>query len=111
MPDTEHVERLAGILVDALDVDWVSVPSMPAFAAEVSGTSDRRTNRALVAATLVALLDEPAVRIVTADMTRELTDAAALTRHLDTEWPDDGEPITNDIGWLVERDFEPRQPH
>jgi hypothetical protein len=110
VPDTGQVERLAAVLVDALEVDWVSIPSMPAFAAEVSGTWDRRANRALVAATLLALLDDPAVKIVTDDMTRELTDAGALSRHLDAEWPDDGEPIEKDVGWLVERDFELAQP-
>ena len=107
--DGSPVERLSAELLQALDIDWVSIPSMPAFAADITGTWDRRTNRELVVATLVALLDDPDVRIVSGDMTRELTDAASLIESLDEVWPDDGSPIEQEIGWLVERDFELRQ--
>lgn len=104
-----QVERLVLDLVDALEDDWVSIPSMTTLAADVSGTWDRRTNRALICAALLALTGRDDVKVVDADMGHEFTSRDELARHLDREWPDNGQPIESEIGWLVERDFELRQ--
>ena len=104
-----QVEQLVVELVDALADDWVSIPSMTTPAAAVSGTWDRRANRALIRDALLALLERDDVKLVDGDMSREFTNRDELAEHLNSEWPDDGEPIARDIGWLVERDFELRQ--
>ena len=104
-----QIELLVVELVDALHDDWVSVPSMTTPAAGISGTWDRRVNRTLIRDALLALVGRDDVKVVDADMSHEFTSRGELATHLDREWPDDGQPIENEIGWLVERDFELRQ--
>ena len=110
MDHSQQVERLVLDLVDALKDDWVSIPSMTTLAADVTGTWDRRKNRNLICEALLVLAGRDDVRVVDADMSHEFTSRDELARHLDEQWPDTGEPIENEIGWLVERDFELRQP-
>ena len=110
MADQQDVDALARQLLEDLQIDWVSIPRMPWFAARILGHGETpRTTRELVVAALLELVADPAVRVVDGDMSRELTTRDELIRHLDAEWPDDGSPIEGDIGWLVERDFVLRQ--
>ena len=110
MAERDDVDELVRQLLDDLEVDWVSIPRMPWFASRVLGTrDDRRACRDLVVSALLTLAAHPQAKVVDADMSREFTSRDELAQHLEAEWPDDGQPIEGEIGWLVDRDFELRQ--
>ena len=111
MVEQQDVDELARQLLDDLEVDWVSIPRMPWFAARILGPRDNPgAARELITSTLLDLVGHPEAKVVDADMSHEFTSRDELARHLDEQWADTGEPIENEIGWLVERDFELRQP-
>ena len=109
MSNGRQVQMLTEYLLDALQEDWVMVPAMAWWAAKVLGTGDTQEQARLVRETLLALVDHPRAKVVNGDMTHAFADKAELEGHLDAEWPDNGEPIENDIGWLVDRDFDVSQ--
>jgi hypothetical protein len=109
MADRRMIELLTRDLLDALEVDWVSIPAMTWFAARVAKGSDDHARRELVIQALLDLLDDPRVKVVSFDMSRNFDSAAELSRHLNETWPE-GKPPEVETGWLVEQDFELRQP-
>ena len=110
MAQSAAVDRLAAQLVDELEVDWVSVPRMPWFAARVLGTTERTPCRELVVEALVALIDHPAAKVVDGNMRRVFTDPVELRRHLDELWPDSDHLPDVEPGWLVERSYDVSHP-
>jgi hypothetical protein len=106
MARSAAVDRLAAELVDELEVDWVSIPRMPWFAARVLGTTERTPCRDLVVEALVALIDHPEAKVVDGNMRRVFTDPVELREHLAETWPDADHLPDVEVGWLVERDYD-----
>ena len=111
MVDEELVDRLERDLLDDLQDDWVSVMAMVWSAQHVLQLTDPREIQEVITATLVRLLDNPTVKIVTGGMGQALATQHELVEHIGREWPSHGEiPVSGEVVWLVERDFELRQP-
>ena len=104
------VDRLERDLLTDLEDDWVSVMAMVWSAQHVLKMTDLREIQSVVTATLVRLLQNPEVKLVTGGMGHALTSEDELVDHIRREWPTDGEiPVSGEVVWLVDRDFELRQ--
>jgi hypothetical protein len=110
MVDERLVDRLERDLLEDLEDDWVSVMAMVWSAQHVLNLTDLTEIQEVITATLVRLLDNPTVKLVTGGMGHTLTTERELVEHMSSEWPTDGEiPVSGEVVWLVERDFELRQ--
>ena len=108
--DEQLVDRLERDLLEDLKDDWVSVMAMVWSAQHVLKMTDLREIQEVITATLVRLIDNPGVKVVTGGMGQELTTKQELVAHVGREWPTNGEiPVSGEVLWLVDRDFELRQ--
>ena len=104
------IDRLEQDLLEDLEDDWVSVMAMVWSAQHVLRMTDPREIQEVVTATLVRMLHNPAVKLVTGGMGHALTSEEELLAHIRREWPTSREiPMSGEVVWLVERDFELRQ--
>ena len=111
MVDAELVDRLADDLLDDVRDDWVSVMAMVWSCEQVLHMTDLHEIEEVITATLVRLIDHPDVKVLDGDMVRVFADPVELAQHIHHEWPRSGDiPVSGDVVWLVERDFELRQP-
>jgi hypothetical protein len=109
--DADQVQRLEADLLEDLKDDWVSILAMVWSAEHVLGLEDQEEIRKVIIAALANLVENPKVQIVDGDMIRSFDDRDELARHIRDSWPVDGRtPVSGEVAWLVERDFELRQP-
>ena len=110
MVDVRLVDELEQDLLEDLEDDWVSVMAMVWSAQHQLHLTDMSEIQDVITAALVRMLGNPAVKVVTGGMGRALSSEGELVAHIRREWPPNGEiPVSGEVVWLVERDFELRQ--